>query len=67
MYVAFQGSGNMWVTWARIAFSTDGDKWEFLLDINDEPQVHRREEGIKKRVEMGHAIIGHSLTTGERK
>ena len=49
MYVAFQGSGNMWVTWARIAFSTDGDEWEFLLDINDEPQVHRGEEGIKKR------------------
>jgi hypothetical protein len=47
-YVVFQGKGEMWVTWARIAYSIDGVQWKFLLDINQEPQV-----GYSERFHLG--------------
>lgn len=54
MYVAFQGSENMWVTWVRIAYSTDAVDWQFLLDIHGTPQVNLREgEEVEKGIEMG--------------
>ena len=41
LYVGFQGKDNMWVTWARMAYSLDGLEWTFLLDIEDKAQVSK--------------------------